>query len=512
MTTPDEIINALARGRIHPRALLRFHDEGHFVEWTGSAFHDRAMRLATRLQQLGVKPGDRVGVLGQNRAEWMLADLACIALGATVASLDAKADLTQQDFVAACRMRLLLTDDPLHLHLPFAHELRQVCCELDEVAPLRDTHRYRAEDAICLKFTSGSTGRPKGLLASVGSIESSLQETQRMFAHGEGDNILVFLPLSLLQQRYWVYSALYFGHETTVCPYELVFKAMLQTRPTVIMGVPGFYETLQKLVALRANKVAPRGSEPQAAQVAVREAFEGISGGRVRYMWTGSAPCAPSLVEYFAATGAPLFNGYGLNETCIVAKNHLAAHRLGSVGRVIGGKTVSFDAQGQIFVRSQFPVGSRYEISFGADDNELFVGPDLVATGDVGHLDADGYLFVTGRLKDLLVLQNGQSVQPSQIEHALRRYEAIDFVLVCGNDRPFLTALVCSSQPAELVQRCVDEVNATLPASLRVVRHAVVPAVDFSDRTLFTSQLKPIRRSLQERFRSDIQTLYKVTT
>lgn len=498
-----DVVNRICEGTAHPTSVVSFYDNGTIKRLAGAELLQRSRRLARYLREQGIGPGMRVGVLAANSEEWVLLDLACIALGATVASLDAKMNLLEPGVLDKFDLRALYTDDGQYAHLSIYRPIADVRDAVERSTPVANAVRHVPRDAICLKFTSGSTGRPKGLLATVGSINSSLAEVQRMFHHAPGDNILVFMPLSLLQQRYWIYSALCFGHETTVCPYEAVFQTLAAARPTVIMGVPGFYQDLEVLVKARARRAATQNGTG-----ALPAAFASVTGGRLRYLWTGSAPCPKRVVDFFSDCGVPLFNGYGLNETCIVSKNYFGANRPGSVGKVLHNKHVFFDERGQILVQSRYPVSDRYEISFHSSDNDLFVSADTVATGDTGYLDEDGYLYINGRIKDLLVLSNGRSIQPGEIERTFARYEEIDFALACGNDRPYVSALICPHNGAD-VDRIVQEVNRELADGTQVLRYSVLPAIDRSDRRLFTSQMKPIRNNFYQRYGDLIDAMYR---
>ena len=195
-----------------------------------------------------------------------------------------------------------------------------------------------------------------------------------MFTHGPDDDILVFLPLSLLQQRYWVYSALAYGHDVTISSYAAAFATMRRTRPTVVMGVPGFFETARRHIE---GEAARHGTS-------LVEAARGLFGDRIRYLWTGSAPASPAVLEFFDDCGLPIFEGYGLNETCIVSKNHPGAHRRGSVGRVLPGKRVLIDADGVVSVQSDDPVDERYTYAAPGESERVFRAGGVVRTGDLG--------------------------------------------------------------------------------------------------------------------------------
>lgn len=499
-------INGVFNGEAHPSSSISFYEGGVLQRFTGADLVAQGRLLAHALQLEGIRAGDRVGILSSNRREWVLLDLACIALGAVVASLDSKMDLLEPGVLESLGLACLFTDDERYRQLAIYRPIDTVVQLIEQCPePLANPVLHAPRQAVCLKFTSGSTGRPKGLLAAAESIDSSLVQVERLFHHDARDHILVFMPLSLLQQRYWVYSSLRLGHATTITPYESVFPAMAAVRPTVLMGVPGFFHELESLVRMRARRLA---ADATVELRHLQSAMDAVSGGSVRYLWTGSAPCPARLIEFFGQLETPLYNGYGLNETCIISKNAPGAERLGSVGKVLPSKMVSFDAMGQILVRSEAPIACRYEITSAPGDNDLFIGDDVVATGDIGHVDEDGYLYITGRIKDLLVMQNGQSIQPGDVERPLLTHESIDFALVCGDDRPYLSALIWPKSTDVDIDAIVSAVNQNLPQHMRLLRYQVMRDLDRSDRQLFTSQMKPIRPTFHKRFAQSIELMY----
>lgn len=451
-----------------------------------------AGRVAAALRGRGVGPGDRIGVVARNCLEWVLLDLAALRCRAVTAGFEAGSVKPGVELAEDYDLRLVFTDEPSGEPgvVPIG-EVRAMANTASEVEPVR----YAPEDVTTLKFTSGSTGRPKGLAATVGSIDSSLRAVQEMFAHGDGDDLFVFLPLSLLQQRYWVYSAMVFGHDVTVGTYEAAFVALGRTRPTVVMGVPAFYETAMKRVRAKAR------------QAPLDEAARAVFGDRIRYLWTGSAPASAAVLEFFTSAGLPIYEGYGLNETCIVAKNHPGAHRVGSVGKVLPGKEVLIDADGVISVRSDHPVNTRYEYAAPGESERVFGPGGVVRTGDLGHFDEDGFLYVRGRADDVIVLDNAKKVVVRPIEEHLKTSPAIEECVLVSADRAHLVAVVSpASEPADeaAIAEQLARTNATFGRDEQI-RKVVVARPRFSvDNETLTSQFKPRRGRILATYRAEI--------
>ncbi|MGW0705551.1 AMP-binding protein [Streptomyces sp. NPDC002643] len=451
----------------------------------------RSGRVARWLRGRGVGPGDRIGVLAANGLEWVLLDLAALRLKAETAGLEpGKFDPTVE-LMRRYDLKLLFTDRPADAPgaVPMA-EVTEAAEREDVDGPPLPPVRWGPKDVTTVKFTSGSTGEPKGLGATAGSIDSSLKAVQEIFEHGPGDDLFVFLPLSLLQQRYWIYSALLHGHDVTVSTYEAAFAALRRARPTVVMGVPAFYETAKRQIEARLRR---------GGGVSLERAAQAVFGDRVRYLWTGSAPASPAVLRFFTDAGLPIFEGYGLNETCIVTKNHPKAHREGSVGQVLRGKEVLIGEDGVVRVRSDHPVNVRYAYAKPGDSERIFEPDGTVRTGDLGYLDEDGFLFIRGRADDVIVLDNGKKVVVRPIEEHLRADPAIaECVLFCPGQTELVAVVSPASVPAdrEAITARLALTNASLTADERIARVVVADEPFTIDNGLLTSQYKPKRRQI----------------
>ncbi|WP_043269002.1 AMP-binding protein [Streptomyces sp. CT34] len=463
--------------------------------------YERAGRLARRLRARGIGPGDRIGILAANCLEWVLLDLAALRLKAETAGFEPGKFDPDDGLISRYDVTLLFTDRPADD--PRAVPIGEVRALVEDpedpgTEPLPPVH-WAPREVTTVKFTSGSTGTPKGLGATVGSIDSSLAAVQEIFEHKPGDDLFVFLPLSLLQQRYWVYSALVHGHDVTISTYEAAFAALRRTRPTVVMGVPAFFETARRQIEARVRRADGTRTVPEAA----RRMF----GDRIRYLWTGSAPADATTLRFFTEAGLPIYEGYGLNETCIVTKNHPGANRAGSVGQVLPGKQVLLDEDGVITVRSDHPVNDHYAYAAPGDSERIF-GPDgTVRTGDLGHLDADGFLFIRGRADDVIVLDNGKKVIVRPIEESMRTSPAIaECVLYCPAQTELVAVVSPASVPADrdAIAAQLSQTNASLAADERISR-VVVATTPFSiDNGLLTSQYKPKRQQILAAHRAGI--------
>jgi long-subunit acyl-CoA synthetase (AMP-forming) len=217
------------------------------------------------------------------------------------------------------------------------------------------------------------------------------------------------------------------------------------------------------------------------------------------------------MLRFFEAAGLPIYEGYGLNETCIVAKNHPGAHREGSVGQVLPGKKVLFDEDGRISIHSDHPVNHRYEYAAPGDSERVFGDDGVVRTGDLGYLDDDGFLFILGRADDVIVLDNGKKVIVRPIEERLKASAAIeDCVVFCPTQTHLVAVISPADVPADEAERRkmitehVARSNAVLGHDEQI-RKVIIASPRFSvENGLLTSQFKPRRPRILDRYRAEI--------
>ncbi|MEV4846375.1 AMP-binding protein [Micromonospora matsumotoense] len=498
-----DVINQLALRRCTDEThSVRFRRGSEITRWTLAELDQRAVNLARRLHATGVRVADRVGVLSTNRIEWVLLDLAVLKLGGVTVAVE-PGRFEPERVVEKYGLRRLFAE---------GETSRDAVQDIDSVLPLTEPPGndvpelpafagYDEADICQIKQTSGSTGTPRGIETTAVSVNSSISEVQELFRHGDGDNILVLLPLWFLQQRWWFYSALVFGHDVALSGYEDAVEMAQAVSPSVVMGVPRLYDDLRARI---------RASGAPVDLPERRETIQALLGGRIRYLWTGSAPATRATLEFFNDAEVPLYEGYGLNETCIVAKNHPGAFRLGSVGQVLPNKTIRFDRDGVLVIASHHPVNTRYTWCNPGDNQKVWLPTGEIKTYDLGHVDDDGFLWIHGRVDDVISPSAGPNVLLPPIETLLRGLPGVHECAAYGRAVRFLTAIVSPTpdlDPAVLSDRIVA-LNETLRPEQRI--HAVIVAAEqFSVRNgLLNTQFKLKRRQIEERFARELELVY----
>jgi long-chain acyl-CoA synthetase len=556
---------------------------------------ERIRDLSLGLASLGVARGDRVAIVAESRPEWIMCDLAILTAGAvtvpiypTLSAAQVRyilQDSSAQLAIVSTRLQLEKLQEVRHL-LPGLEAVVVIdpsavagasAMTLDEVESrgharmtgewgagrgFRDAARtVSPDDLATIIYTSGTTGEPKGVMLTHANLVSNLLSTAIVLDLSEDDVALSFLPLSHAFERLVSYVYLFSGLTVVFAEsFDTVSRDLARVRPTVLTGVPRVFEKLQA----RILEAGQKGSAVQAALfrwavnaglARARAVLRGKAagpvsvfkaaiadrlvaskiraklGGRLRFVASGSAPLAANVMEFFCAIGVPVVEGYGLTETApILTVNPLAALRVGTVGRPIPGVELQIAPDGEILARGPNVMRGYYN---KPDATAAVLKDGWFCTGDIGTLDADGYLTITDRKKDLLVTSGGKKIAPQPIEAVLKRSPLVAEAVVLGDRRKYAAALIVPAfavlerrlqglgrppaSPAELVERgdvialyqeIVDALNRDLSQFERIKNIALLPSEFTIESGELTPTLKVKRKVVEERYRDQIEKLY----
>ncbi|MEC8023688.1 MAG: AMP-dependent synthetase/ligase [Myxococcota bacterium] len=583
--------------RRYRHRVCSYHQGRQASQWKALTWADWEQEVSAAvcaLQDLDIRSGDRIGILSATRREWLSTDISILCTGAITVGIYATHTAEQCEYILKhAGVRLLFLEDRDQLfkirsvwsELP---DLEQVI--LFEPAPeLEDDSILSYSDFIsrgkaldseedvmvwercqdidpesiaAIAYTSGTTGHPKGVMLTHQGVASTLYAIQRAVPMQDSDVSIVNLSLAHSLQRIGAWSGL-------VCGSTLVFgdrldrfpQHMKQFRPTVQLSVPRVFEKLYGAImeevseqdirrrkmfewaldvarqvkeSERAGKNAPRHMRLQLAAaertvlVPLRERF----GGRIRFFVCGAAPLSSEIVEFFDACGMPILEGYGLTETCAPATvNTLRASKYGTVGRPLDMCEIKIASDGEVLIRGENVMSGYYRDSKAT--KEAIDRDGWLQTGDLGALDEDGYLTITGRKKDIIITAGGKNISPANIEGAFEREALIQHAVVFGDRQKFLVGLfdlepdvlaqyierfnLGELSPAEQrthpqvvaeVQLIVDRVNRTL-ARFETVKYFAVTQrpLSISEDTL-TPTLKVRRAQVREQFSAVIEALF----
>jgi len=433
------------------------HRMGRTTTYLFDQIYGDVQKAIEFLRGCGVQRGMRVGVLADNSYEWIVLDLAALEFGCLlVAFPDAFASRNVDELADQFELALLFVSK-----LPAESSSREWICEMQDLAgntPAKRNARSAARvcdqpDDLTLHFSSGSSGILKCLVGSRLGTEAFIQGYWDIFPWINSDAMLAFMPLSSFQQRLLVFSAIGFSHNVIfTSPGELML-AFTQTKPTVFVGPPLFFERLEKKLGA--------GNRSQSEINAGLRKFAPT----IRFFVTGMAPIRQSTVEFFATTETPLYVVYSLNESGTVSANTPDSFKPGTVGRLFPHTDVNIAGDGEILVRKPHPLSLRY--LYYDDQGQTFLPDGAIATGDLGRFDDDGFLYIVGRKKNVIITSSGMKLNPEQIERQMEAWPEVSRAVVFGSDRPYLSAVVQYAAPrnAEIEQgiwKHIQELNREL--------------------------------------------------
>jgi long-chain acyl-CoA synthetase len=534
-----------------PAYLEELADGWREVSW-GEA-DERVAALGRALLARGVRKGDAVAVLARTRLEWLLLDWAIMSIGAVVVGLYPSNTASECGYILGHSEAVLAFVEDEAQGEKLAAVFDGPVIGFVELAAFEEEGRSHAglepepvgeDDLATLIYTSGTTGPPKGCMLTHRNLVNAA--TRATSSTDETDVVLLFLPMAHSFARIAHQGSAFNGATVAlVADVARVPEALQHTHPTFLPAVPRVYEkihanTLGEIeragglkralgrwaldVGMRASRQRrERGSvSPLLAfqeKLADRIVFAKVKdrlGGRLRLGISGAAPLGLDVLEFFNALGILVIEGYGLTETSSsLTVNDEHDYRLGTVGRPVEGCEVKLDEDGEILTRSASVFAGYYK------DPEAtaaaFTEDGWFRTGDVGELDADGFLTITDRKKDLIITAGGKNIAPQNIENALKSSRFVSQAVVIGDRRPYIVALITLDRaevdasgrdPQELVQQLVDDVNRDRVRVEQIKRFDVLPRDFTQEDGELTPTLKLRRRVVHEHFADEIEKLY----
>lgn len=523
LTTINDVFFAVATSR-HREAMLVQGADGVWRPVSSAEVYRRALAVARALKQWGVRKGDRVALLAENRWEWAVTDFATLALGAVdvpiyptlpaehVAVLlkDSGAKVVfvstraQYEKVEAVRGRsaieqIVIMDEEASPEAERFSSLLQYAAEgeKDEVFE-REAESVVAGDLATLIYTSGTTGEPKGVMLTHGNIASNLNYSLAEFDIGKKDSCISFLPLSHITARHLDYALFAKGATVAYCPkFETLPQAMAEVKPTVFVGVPRVYEKVRQAVEQKSAGSAIKkrlvrwavnaglkyldeigaGRTPEAPEwrLARRLVYSKIAkgfGGKVRIFIAGGAPLGMETARWFGAMGIRILEGYGLTETSpVLALNTPVAYRMGSVGRPLPNVLCRIAEDGELLVKGPNVFAGYWQ---KPQETAASFEDGWFKTGDITRLDEDGFLYVTDRKKDLLKTSGGKMIAPQPIEGKLKGHLLVAQAALLGDRHKFAVALISPNFAALEAWAVQQGVRASSRKDL--IDHAVVVA------------------------------------
>ncbi|HEY6769039.1 MAG TPA: long-chain fatty acid--CoA ligase [Candidatus Sulfotelmatobacter sp.] len=588
ISTINDIFFAAIERDLDRVIMHRAGNEGAWLSISSTEFQRHVAATAQALRDWGIRKGDRVAILSENRPEWPTSDIASLLLGAITVPLYTTLTPEQTSALlqdSGCRVIFLSSQtqlgkiisilpqtqlekivvmDPLQLPNDSAPQtqllhmsdilLNADCTLWPEIEA--QARAITANDLATIVYTSGTTGAPKGAMLTHGNIASNISCSLAEFKIGPGQLSVSFLPLCHITARHVDFAMLYHGVTLAYCPFiEQLPATLLETRPTVFVAVPRVYEKIYAQAVQKAQGFPKRmifdwalsvgrgqkprvlaGQRPRSlswkiADKLVFSKIRGGMGGQIEIFISGGAPLGRELAEWYADAGIRIHEGYGLTETSpVIAVNTPIHHRIGSVGKILPNIDVRIAEDGEILVRGP-SVFQGYWNRPQETANALCDG--WFKTGDIGHIDADGYLYVTDRKKDLIKTSGGKFIAPQPIENSLKLNPMVGTAAIVGDKRKFPAVLispnfvalerwaqmhnipfasrldlVANPQIVKLYDEIIEGINQNLARFEKLKRVLLVSDEFTVENGILTPTMKLRRRVIEDRYRPQIDEMY----
>lgn len=593
---PATLVDVFTRvARVHKRPdTLNYKRDGRWVSISSDELLSRARRIAAGLHAIGLRRGDRIALLSESRVEWTLTDAGCIFAGvidvpiyptltppqvryilkdsgSSVLFIEGrrKFDELKEIFVECPQLKQIVYFDQDGISSSEGlslEELEELGRQVQEKEPeLIDqlSHQITADDLATIIYTSGTTGEPKGVMLTHANIVTNLIDSSGHLALGEDEAALSVLPLSHVYERQAMYMYLHHGIAVYFAEsLQALGPNLREVSPTVLVGVPRMFEKIYARIQERAAESGKLAALLLAWAVSVGREYAGYTlahrpaplflklkhflasrlvfakwhaafGGRIRLLLSGGAALPDDLALVYIGAGIPIIQGYGLTETSpVITATHVENIRIGTTGRAIPNVEIRIAADGEIEVRG--PNVMRGYYNKPEETRAVFSDDGWFKTGDVGTLDAEGFLRITDRKKELFKTSGGKYISPQPIEQAIKGSRFVNQVVLVGAERKFPAALIvpiweqlesyCKLKGIEvksrremcehprivdLLQRQIERLTPNLARYEKIKKVALLENEFTIEGGELTPTLKIKRRVIDEKYRDVIEKLYR---
>lgn len=529
-----------------------------------------ARELAAGLIDQGIERGDRVALFANTRPEWSYIHYATLCAGAVLVPLYPTSSVDEVRHIlrhSGARIVVVETGE----HLKKVRTVRDELTELDEVVvfdadsdptgatltldelarcgrrqpdPLeRRMAEIEPTDMASFLYTSGTTGPPKGCMLDHAAWLATVAMTVQVLPLGRGESGYLFLPLAHAFAHLVELVSLEVGGTLVFWEGDMakITANLAETSPHYFPSVPRLFEKFHSAIvrqmaeagrvkqalfhwSLRTGQqVRGPGQRSPGRLAKVRQVVadrlvlakvRGVLGGQIKLCITGAAPIAPEILEFFWAIGVPLLESYGMTESPAITLNKPDDVRIGSVGKPLSGMRIKIADDGEIMLQGPNLLRGYYQDEAAT---AAAVRNGWLHTGDLGRLDGDGFLYITGRKKELIITATGKNVAPAEIENALRQQPGIAHAVVCGDRRPYVSALIAvdvervspaGEEARALIQRAVNVVNERLSHAAQVKRFTVLPQELSQEAGELTPTLKVKRAVVYQHYAALIDRMY----
>jgi long-chain acyl-CoA synthetase len=546
---------------------------GAWLSITWSDYLKKIEIIAANLSSLGIKKGDKAIIISNTRHEWEMAEKAFLLIGVVVCGIDPSMSAKEMSLIAdkvepsvivaenndilekipsglAARQKaVILIENKCGIKSPEIITWESIAVDSLKSLPAVD---IRPDDTAAIIYTSGSSGEPKMIAYRHRQlVKACLSVSKLLKGYGPGDRAISWLPLAYMTSRMFNLSAMHAGVQLYyISDVTTLSSEMKAVRPTIFIGVPRFFEKVYDAInraiddqpiyvrglvriAIRLNKNRKRwGVLAEAASRFFLERIRSAFGGDLKLAISGSAPLARHILNFFAAIGIPVFEAYAMSENAIpMTMNSPYRFKFGTVGLPLDGNEIRFAEDGEILVKSSGVFEGYYRDE--APRPDIFDKDGFLRTGDLGYLDKDGFLILTGRKKEIIKTSTGNRVSPIEVESAYGGIPYIENIVIIGNERKYITAVLTINKKnvagwcvknmvsfkseddlwalpevRKLLEGAIEQKHGELAGYKQVKKFAILSGHFSADTGELTTNLKIRRSFIESKYSSEIERMY----
>ncbi|MEQ1641854.1 MAG: AMP-dependent synthetase/ligase [Pyrinomonadaceae bacterium] len=504
-------------------------NENGWVSQTWTEFADKVHDLACAFLAKGLTKGASVAILAGNIPEWSICDIATIAAGGVGVGIYPTSSAEQCEYVINhSDAEFVIVDTAAQLKKVKSlgsPKVKKIVCIEDggfrdflsfgrsnrvEFLPQIEATATQAnsDDTAIMVYTSGTTGQPKGAMLSHSYILNSVESLRRSVPIFDTDVAISYLPGCHVAERIsGIYNRLYNGTPAYfVEDLSKLYESMLEIKPTVFASLPRFFEKIHAAV------VGRKGAENVTSQD-VKDAF----GGNVRLLTSGGAPLPLEIADFFKRHDLPILQAYGLTENICGAFNTVTEHKFGTVGKAMPMCEIKIASDGEILIKSEMMFSGYYKEP--EKTSEMFDSDGWLKTGDLGELDEDGFLKITGRKKEIIVLSSGKNVAPALVENYVKESHLISHCFLFGDGHSYCVALITLNRleakgldwenVKALIDAIVEEANARVSGPEKIKKYVILDEDFSADRDEITPTMKLKRNVVAANYIEVLEKLYE---
>lgn len=515
-----QLINLAERIKTNNVNYIEYYSKSEKLKKNFTEFYQDVIKVVSMLKSKNIGEGDYIGIFSRNNYEWIVIDVACFIAGHVLVAFPESFTSEQiYKYVKMLNVKLLYSDA----------DINDLCADFLEVVPINEVKNYpevkndielpilKKDRKFTVVFSSGTTGIPKAIALRQDAVEKTILAAGQYFEFSSSDKNLCFLPLSVFTSRMYIYSALLCGFQTTITIPELVLPALRIYKPSIMQGVPYFFENVANVFNMKLNeKLSTRMIYSfyqilrklkitflyRPIQKKIYKQIKDTFGGNIRYLITGTAPISERTLRIYEEANLNLFESYGLNETGVLTVNSPNNYKIGSVGKILPQYDIYIDPQNQVIIKSDYFWCDGYLDNENKD--KFRVNEDgFYETGDTGYIDNDGFLYLTGRCVDTITLKNGNKLNPQEIEKYLNKSELIKQSLVYSKDLKMVNAIVVKQSPEvsnKDIEMEIKKINYEIESNKRINEFICINEAFTVENKLITPNLKLNRSEIIKKY------------